>query len=116
MQLSSTASGGRINLGLRGIANYSLFFPFINIWKSAGDIHVISDGVTRSSSIGPGTAKSAWDGYLDSNGELMKPLPGNAAQLVRGIYALPPDGFLRVTIASARNGYLSGMARRVMYQ
>ncbi len=88
----STASGGRINLGLRGIANYSLFFPFINIWKSAGDIHVISDGVTRSSSIGPGTAKSAWDGYLDSNGELMKPLPGNAAQLVRGIYALPPDG------------------------
>jgi len=87
-----TASSGRINLGLRGIANDSLFFPFINIWKCAGDIRVTADGATHSTRISSGMANSAWDKYIDSNGELVRPLPGNVAQVTRYFYLVPPDG------------------------
>lgn len=85
-------SSGRVNLGLSVISNSGLFFPIINIWKSAGDIRVIVDGVTRSSKLSPGVGNSAWDGYIDSNGELVKPLPGSGAKLMRYFYQAPPDG------------------------
>ena len=51
---------GRINLGLAGVNDFSLFYPFINIWKSAGEIRVTADGVTYSTSHNPGAANSAW--------------------------------------------------------
>jgi hypothetical protein len=90
--VESTASRGRINLDLNGITNHSLIFPFINIWKCADHIQVVADGVSRWSSIAPGVTGSAWDGYIDSNGELVKPLPFNVTKLERVFYAPPVDG------------------------
>lgn len=87
-----TARGGRINLGLAGVTNFWLFFQFINIWKAAGDVRVIADGVTYSSLNSPAMANSAWERYIDHNGELVRPLPSNVAQMMRYFYLIPPDG------------------------
>jgi hypothetical protein len=89
-----TASSGYINLGLNGIAYYMLVFPFINIWKCAGSVQVGADGDKTNlwSHFPPRTANSPWDGYLDSDGELVKPLPANVTHLLRIFYAQPRDG------------------------
>ena len=87
-----TASAGRVNLGLANGSYYNVTYPFINIWKCAGAIQVIAGGVNHRSDIAPGTINSAWDGYLDSDGELARPLPGNVTHLLRIFYAPPRDG------------------------
>ena len=76
------ADNGRINLGLAGVTNFWLFYQFINIWKSAGDIQVIADGTAHSTRISPGMPNSAWDKYIDRDGELVRPLPGRVAQVI----------------------------------
>lgn len=92
-------SSGHINLGLNGISYSMLVFPFINIWKCAGPVQVKAEGdkINLWSNIPPGTANSAWDGYLDSEGELVKPLPANVTSLWRVFYAQedPPAGYNR---------------------
>jgi hypothetical protein len=85
-------SNGRINLGLSGIAYYMLLYPFLNVWKCGGAIQVVASGVNHFSNIAPGTANSAWDRYLDSDGELVNPLRENVTQLLRVFYAQPRDG------------------------
>jgi hypothetical protein len=88
----SAERAGRINLGLCGIAYYMLFFPFINIWKCAGPIQVVANGIDRWSNIPPGTANSAWDGFLNHEGELARPLPSDVTRMLRIFYAKSSDG------------------------
>jgi len=87
-----TSSSGRINLGLTGTSNNLLVYPFINIWKCAGHIQVIARGTSRLSSIAPGAPGSAWDGYIDSDGELVRPLPSDLTHMLRVFYGPQRDG------------------------
>jgi len=87
-----TASSGRINLGLSGTDNNYLVCPFINIWKCAGHIQVMAGGISRWSSIAPGITGSAWDGYIDSDGELLRPLPSDVTHMLRVFYGAQRDG------------------------
>jgi hypothetical protein len=87
-----TASGDRINLGLNGTGNNLLVYPFINIWKCAGHIQVIAGGISYWSSIPPGDPGSAWNGYIDSDGELMRPLASEATHMLRVFYGPQRDG------------------------
>ncbi len=87
-----TASDGRINLGLSGTDNYSLICPFINIWKRSDHIQVIAGGLSRWSSTPPGAPNSAWDGYIDSDGELLRPLPSDVTHMLRVFYGVQRDG------------------------
>ncbi len=92
LETEPTASSGRINLGLSGTGNTLLVYPFINIWKCAGHIQVIAGGTSHWSSIAPGAPGSAWDGYIDGDGELMRPLPSDVTQMLRIFYGPQRDG------------------------
>jgi hypothetical protein len=89
---AAIASDGRINLTLQGIAYWMLAFPFLNVWKCGGDILVITGATKRFSHVPPGSPSSPWDGYLDSEGELARPLPDDVTQVVRIFYSQPRDG------------------------
>ncbi len=88
---ASPRPDGRINLGLNGIAYYALTFPFINVWKCAGQIEITAGKTVYKSLVTPGAMHSAWDGFLDSDGELISPLPFNVS-MTRVFYAPPVDG------------------------
>lgn len=83
---------GKLQLGLGGIAYYSEVYPFINVWKCGTVIEVLVSGVQQNSGNPPGTALSAWDGYLDANGDLTNPLPAAATELSRIFYAQAAAG------------------------
>jgi hypothetical protein len=85
---------GRINMGLSGIAAYSTVYPFLNVWKCGGPLEIVADGDGNNyrSNIAPGSANSAWDGFLDQSGELANPFGGSATRLTRTIFAVRPDG------------------------
>jgi hypothetical protein len=87
---------GRINLGLAAPTDYSFFHPFINIWKIARNMTVgarSGKGGTSEehwqSSTPPGSALSPWGVYLDSDGELINPLPPNFLFMNRLFYTGP---------------------------
>ena len=94
-----TVALGRINLGLQGITHYSLVYPFLNVWKCAAAVQVIAGDISFLSTATPGTPFSAWGRFLDSNGELIDPVPTNVTRLTRIFYAPPinglPDGYNR---------------------
>ena len=93
-------SVGRINLGLSATTDYSFFYPFINVWKLARQITVGaksgSGGANENwhSSVPPGNALSPWGVYLDSDGELINPLPSNFTFMNRLFYTGPSAGAL----------------------
>jgi len=83
---------GKLQLGLNGIAYYNEMYQFINVWKCASLIQVLVSGVQYTTGNAPGTSLSAWDGYLDANGDLVNPLPAAATQLTRIFYAQAAAG------------------------
>ena len=90
---------GSICLGLNGLTYYAGFYSLLNVWKQAAAVQVIADGISYYSNIPPGSPNSPWDGYLDSNGELINPLPLSVSHLNRIFYAgssADGDGFDRV--------------------
>ena len=89
---TANSATGRINLGLNGISVSSLFYPFLNVWKCAGAIQIAAGSTNYWSNIAPGSPNSAWDGFLNSEGELAKPLRPTVTSMYRIFYAPPPDG------------------------
>lgn len=90
---------GKVCLGLNGLNYFYGFYPVLNIWKQSDSL-VIFDGPTSISSANPpGTKDSAWDGYLDENGELVAPLPPTVRGFNRVIFGSEsdrrPDGYSR---------------------
>ena len=88
----AAASSGRVNLGLNGVNYYSLFFPFINVWKCAHHIQIVVGGISRWSNVPPGEAASPWGVYLDADGELINPLPSAFTAMLRVFISKANDG------------------------
>ena len=81
---------GKINLGLNGLTPANLWYPILNAWKMSDEFEVTSSiGSNKQSNLPPNTPNSAWldsvtgQAYLDSNGELINPLPADATSLIR---------------------------------
>ena len=89
---AAAASGGRVNLGLNGVNYYSLFFPFINVWKCANHIQIVVGSISRWSNVPPGEAASPWGVYLDADGELINPLPSAFTAMLRVFISKANDG------------------------
>jgi hypothetical protein len=84
---------GRVCLSCSGYTTYNGFFAYINIWKQADpavECHVDPDGTSGSASaqvwtgdlppgFDDGTKKSPWGVFLDTNGNLINPLPTGAS-------------------------------------
>lgn len=85
------AQGGRICLGLNGLTYYSGFYPLLNAWKQGDKIRLIA-GKDYDSDTPPGAPGSAWDVYLDADGELVSPLPDGVTHMSRIFFAPPVDG------------------------
>jgi hypothetical protein len=98
--VAATSSRGNINLDLNGIPYYATLYPFLNAWKSGAPILVINNGVNYWSDVPPGSINSAWEKFLDKNGELVNSLPANTTRMERIFYSSPqdglPDGFNRI--------------------
>src|SRR5262245_15606042 len=96
----ATSREGRICLGLSSLNYYAGFYSLLNVLKQGDFIRVMADGKNYDSNIPPGKPNSAWDGYLDSDGELTRPLPTGVTQMTRlffaGSPAGNPEGFNRV--------------------
>jgi hypothetical protein len=94
------SSNGSINLGLSGITYYSFFSPFMNVWNCANAIQVVAGGRDYWANVTPGAGNSAWDGFLNSEGELVNPLPANVSAMMRLFYGStadgPPEGYNRI--------------------
>jgi len=70
---------------------YSGYYPLLNIWKQAANIEIFVDGAKHRSNIPAGVEGSAWQSYLDNEGELVSPLPPGVTHLTRLFFAPSPD-------------------------
>src|SRR5262249_4898041 len=79
---------------------YAGFYSFLNVLKQGAAIRVVADGKNYDSNIPPGKPNSAWNAYLDRDGELIRPLPTGVTHMSRiffaGSAASNPEGFNRV--------------------
>lgn len=75
--------GGRICLGLAGIAFWQITQPFINIWKLSADMTITAGGQPYYTNFPPSNAKSAWGRFLNENGDLKAPLPAEVTHMSR---------------------------------
>src|SRR5262245_61716087 len=72
---------GRINLTLNGLTHYMAFYAFLNAWKCGAPIQVVNADVNYWSDRPPGSKESAWGIFLDTDGELINPLPENTSRM-----------------------------------
>ena len=90
---------GRICLGLHGLTYFSSFYSLINVWKQGAAIQISVGDTNYTSDTPPGMPNSAWDRYLDENGELRRPLPDGVTALQRLFFEMPekisPEGYIR---------------------
>lgn len=96
---SATTPRGWICLGLNSPTYYAGFYALLNVWKQGGPVQVIAGEGNYYSNVPPAAPNSPWDRYLDSNGELVNPLPTGVTHLNRIFYAAMAagtDGFDRI--------------------
>lgn len=89
---ASVNANGRICLGLNGLTYYSGFSALLNAWKQSAKIRVIANSVDYDSDVPPGGRNSAWNRFLDADGELVSPLPPEVTHMNRIFFAPPGDG------------------------
>lgn len=65
--------------------------PFIDFMKQASTLVVTNNGSQYRTDIAPGASLSAWDGYVDANGEIVNPSPANTTGWSRTFYSLGSD-------------------------
>ena len=82
---------GKINLNLGGAQYYSQFMPFIDFMKQASILVITNNGSDYRTDNPPGAALSAWDGYVDSDGNILNPSPANTTGWARTFYSLGSD-------------------------
>lgn len=84
---------GKTNIGLNGVTYFSIFFPFINIWKHADYPQVTNNGLNYFGSTPQGKPMSPWGVYLEPDtGELINPQAANTTGLVKLVYSQPVNG------------------------
>ena len=99
-EIRTASREGRICLGLNGLTYYAGFYSLLNVLKQGDFIRIVAGGKNYDSNVPPGKPNSAWDGYLDRDGELTRPLQSGVTHLTRiffaGSAASNPEGFNRV--------------------
>lgn len=82
---------GKINLNLAAAQYYQQFLPFIDLMKQINTFRVTNNGSTYTTDNPPGTALSAWDGYVDGDGNILNPSPANTTGWAATFYSLGAD-------------------------